>query len=430
MAIITDTFKDDTYWVWALDRCLNCGWKKGGESKRENVPFEKSLEYNFPEVSKTWHPIKNGDLAPDKVFANSGLVYWWLCPDCGSDYDMAPHNRAGKGQNCPYCRGARVNHTNCMSTVAPEIAKLLWNPEDGYKYTHKSNQRTDFKCPDCIFRIKNKIIQNISVHGLFCPYCSDGVSYPEKFFFNFLYQLDVEFEYQKTFNWSKEVGNKNDSLDGYKRYDFYIPSINCIVEIHGLQHYFDSFKGMNTRRSLEEEQENDKIKEFITRNNGIDAYIVIDCAKSELEFIKTNIINSELSRLFNLDNVDWLKCHEYSCNSLVKTVCQLFNEGNKTAKEISIIMKMSPDTMRKYLRQGNKLGWCNFESSKEKTGIPIIRLSLDGTYIDEFRSAKEASERLSMFSTSISAVCGGKQKTSGGFKWMYKSEYDKQMQSK
>ena len=44
-----------------------------------------------------------------------------------------------------------------------------------------------------------------------------------------------------------------------KRYDVYIPYLNCIVENHGEQHYNNSFKSLNGR-TLEEEQKNDKYK--------------------------------------------------------------------------------------------------------------------------------------------------------------------------
>lgn len=416
-----------------LDRCLSCGWKKGKVSIKENIPFEKSLEYNFPEIAKTWHLTKNGDLTPDRIFANSGIDYWWLCPNCSSDFDLSPNLRVSQGQNCPYCAGSRVNNTNCMWTTAPEVAKLLWNSEDGYKYTYKSNQKSDFKCSDCGSKINNKTIMNITAHGLFCPFCSDGVSYPEKFIYNFFCQLGIDFEYQKTFSWSKETGNINDKLNGYKRYDYYIPAKNCIVEVHGIQHYVDGYKSMGVRRSLEEEQENDKIKETLARNNDLCNYIVIDCAKSELEYIRDNIVKSKLSDLYDINTVDWLKCHEYTCSTLVRVACDYFNSNNITAKGISKIMKMSPETIRKYLRQGTKIGWCDYDPKEEQRknynrvkGIPVVMLSLDGVYIEEFASAKEAAKKISKHPSTITIVCKRKQKSSAGFKWMYKTDYMEQ----
>ena len=74
------------------------------------------------------------------------------------------------------------------------------------------------------------------------------------------------------------------------------------METHGKQHYEDGFKGCGGR-TLEEEQQNDKNKYELAIKNGIKQqnYIVIDCSKSDLEFIKNNIINSRLNELFNLN---------------------------------------------------------------------------------------------------------------------------------
>ena len=30
------------------------------KSRMRTIPFEKSLEYLYPELSKEWHPVKNG----------------------------------------------------------------------------------------------------------------------------------------------------------------------------------------------------------------------------------------------------------------------------------------------------------------------------------------------------------------------------------
>lgn len=47
-------------------------------------------------------------------------------------------------------------------------------------------------------------------------------------------------------------------LKNNRKYDIYIDKYNLIVEVHGVQHYEDSRKF--TKRTLEEEQENDRKK--------------------------------------------------------------------------------------------------------------------------------------------------------------------------
>lgn len=66
-------------------------------------------------------------------------------------------------------------------------------------------------------------------------------------------------------------------------------------------------------------------------------------------------------------------------------------------------------------------------SEKRKiSGIPIIQLTMDGIYIREWRSAKSASEALDIKSpSSITECCRNKRRSIGGYKWKYKSEYNK-----
>ena len=49
-------------------------------------------------------------------------------------------------------------------------------------------------------------------------------------------------------------------------------------------------------RTLEEEQENDELKKSLAIKNGIKDYLVIDCRESEMEFIKSNILKSQLNQ--------------------------------------------------------------------------------------------------------------------------------------
>ena len=48
--------------------------------------------------------------------------------------------------------------------------------------------------------------------------------------------------------------------------------------------------------------------------NGIDEYIIIDCRKSNLNWIKNNILDSSLVNIFKLDDIDWELCDEYKIN--------------------------------------------------------------------------------------------------------------------
>ncbi|RYG72970.1 DUF559 domain-containing protein [Lentibacillus lipolyticus] len=89
------------------------------------VTPEKSLSVVKPDLAKEWDYFKN-DVHPDDVAAYSNKEYWWLCPGCHSSYDNALNERMA-GENCPYCAGKRVNHTNSLRAKFPEVAKE-WHP--------------------------------------------------------------------------------------------------------------------------------------------------------------------------------------------------------------------------------------------------------------------------------------------------------------
>ena len=61
----------------------------------------------------------------------------------------------------------------------------------------------------------------------------------------------------------------------------------------------------------------------------------------------------------------------------------------------------------------------------EKNGIPVVQLDKNDNFIDEFRSAKMAENKTKINRTSISRCCRCQQQTAGGFKWMYKEDYNK-----
>ena len=64
-------------------------------------------DYNFaalhPDIAKEWHPTKNGDLKPNKVYPKSNKKVWWIC-DKGHEWKTKIFRRtSGKGTGCPKC---------------------------------------------------------------------------------------------------------------------------------------------------------------------------------------------------------------------------------------------------------------------------------------------------------------------------------------
>lgn len=415
------------------DACFNTGCtnEKSVESRcSKPLQIHESAGGHSPHLVSEWSEKNDRTIFEHRY--GSEKFAWWICPDCDSEYDMRINTRTTKNCKCPYCQGYRVNETNCLSTTHPEVANMLQNSEMGAHLSSGMNRKVDFKCLECNYS-EPKIVQTVVKQGFSCPRCSDGYSYPEKFITSMLAQLNVKVERQKVFEWSKIVISDNMStLNGIKRYDFYLPDLNYIIETHGEQHYVH--KRRQFKRNFKEEQENDKLKEKYALLNGIEKYIVLDCSKSNLNYIKNKIYNSALNNMLNLDAVDWKSCHSYATSSLVVKVSSLWDEFNNVS-ELAKHLDLDNTTTRRYLLQGKELGLCSYDpkliaietrqnnlmKAIETRSVKVIQLSRSGDFIKEWKNASEASRQLGI--NNIPTVCRGRQKTAGGFKWMYKSEH-------
>ncbi|PLR72298.1 hypothetical protein [Bacillus sp. UMB0728] len=401
------------------DMLVKCqiGTFVGARSSRQ-----EEFKYKVGNIVET----RTGNILIRKCFRSGNTnskTYEYECLNCGNNDNIFEGN-LNKMQGCNVCcnpsKKILIGY-NDLWTTHPNTASLLKYKEMGYELSHGSHKRQDFICPNCSNEVKNKQIPNIIIYGLSCPKCSDGVSYPEKFMYNVLNQLNIEFEQQKIFSWF--VG---------KRYDFYIPSLKCIIEIHGEQHYGKGFSKLNGL-TLEEVKENDRQKESVAKSNGIEYYISVDCSRSEFKFVQNSIFN-RLNDTLKLEKVNWLECHKYACGTLIKSASDLWNSGKKVL-DIKEIMKVnSGTTIIKYLKQANELGWCNYDPSKimkeigkipkDTTPRPVVRLSLNGEFIDEFNSRGQASKILSIYKSGIQQVCEGKREQVKGFKFKYKEDYE------
>lgn len=297
--------------------------------KEENLLFNHS-----PKFKEEWNYELNNkeNIFPNEYSYGSNKEVWWRCNKCNNNYKMSIKIR-NNGCNCPYCSGKRVLFGfNDVYTLRPNLRKYFVNIEDAKNITLGYNGKILLKCPTCK-NTKEMLLTNFVKRGFNCS-CQDGVSYNEKFIQNLLEQLKVDFNIHKSFEWSQG-----------KIYDFYIEDKNILIEAHGIQHYEVSQRG----RTLQEEQENDKYKEKIAKENGIGHYIVIDCRYSKIEWIQNSILNSELNELFDLKNVDCAKCNDFAMNSLSEKVKQLYLNG-KTTREIVKITKLNKTTIASYLK--------------------------------------------------------------------------------
>lgn len=329
-----------------------------GYTLKKNSFTKNSYRYNVREIVNGTLEILSQIRIERKNGNMDEKAYTYRCIKCGWEGKMVEANLS-KGKGCGVCCSPPrtiVRGINDLHTTAPWIGKMLVNKEEGYRYARNSTTKLLFKCTFCGYERLASPHDLYAIKSIACPRCGDGFSYPEKFIYSVLKQLNIEFETQlgkSTLEW----------CENYK-YDFYIPYLNMIIEAHGRQHYEESNRG----RGLREEQQNDKEKEKLALQNGINNYIILDCRESTEEYIKKSIFDSKLINCLDLSNINWLECEEHACGTLVKDICNMWNKynGTKTALEIGKMFRICRYSAVKYLKIGSKLSWCNYNAETEK----------------------------------------------------------------
>lgn len=356
----------------------------------------------------------NRNLLITSKYKNSQNIRWYkyTCNICGWTEGEQSEYQLERGVNCSCCSNRTVvKGINDITTTAPWMVKYFQGgEEEASKYTCCSGMSITPICPDCkTIAYRSIRISDLYNKGYSCGICNDGYSYPEKFMYSILKQLNIKFITQfskKEAKWCKKY-----------RYDFYLPDYNCIIETHGMQHYqYSGFK----LRSLEEEMKNDENKKTLAELNGCQ-YYVIDCRKSTKNWIKQSTIDSGILNYLgcSFENINWDECDTFAISNRCKEACNLKAKyPEMTATDISKMMKISPPIIGKYLHIGTELGWCYYN----KNGNKRIMMSKDNIEICVFNSVKEITkveEYKDFCETTIQNVCRGHIDSYKGYKFSY-----------
>lgn len=338
--------------------------------------------------------------------------YKYKCNKCGYDEGWIEESSFIRGRGCSCCAGKKVvPGINDIVTTDPWMIKYLENKDDAYKYTSKSGKRIKVICPDCgrIKRGKSRIADIYRNNSIGCS-CSDKISYPNKFMFNMLEQLDVDFITEYSPEWISP-----------KRFDFYIPSKNLIIEMDGGWHTKDNNMSGQTK---EESKEIDNWKDEQAELHGINI-IRIDCDYNnenfKYEYIKDNVINSKLIQFYKLDFIDWDVSDEFATSNLIKNICTYYekNKNELSYEDLCEIFGFSRTTISHYLKKGKSLNWCNGYNGRKNKMVLVVELN------KTFKNATDCSKYLSKFTkynfnvSGIYKACLNKQSSYKGFTFKY-----------
>lgn len=151
----------------------NCSYCSG-----KKVCSSNCLATLFPEIAREWHPIKNGDLTPYDVVAESNKKVWWICLAANDhEWKTSIQKRTNKNfkTKCPCCAGQKVVKSNCLSTTHPKIAHQ-WHPTKNGNLTPfgviaGSNKKIWWFCDKG--HEWEAACKKIALRKQGCPYCAN-----------------------------------------------------------------------------------------------------------------------------------------------------------------------------------------------------------------------------------------------------------------
>lgn len=346
------------------------------------------------------------------------------------DFVMTPNSMISSKYNCPCCSGYQVyKGYNDFNTKRPELAQYLVNYQDGYKYTEWSSEELEWRCPSC-GNIMKKKISYISKYGVTCPRCDDGYSYPNKFIYNSLLQIENQLDFldrEYRPDWCKY---KYKDKKCYGIYDIYFEKNNkkFVIEMDGgLGHGNRSYTNSKTNR--DELIFRDKEKDRLASEHNIKV-IRIDCnyeTNDRYQFILNNILKSELSNILDLSKVDFNQSNTQSQQSLFIKAVELWNLGENIS-QIKSELHIHESTVTSYLKSALNYNMCDY-SVKESRRRSYSNAVVCITTGKEFKAIVDGAKYYNIDPGDISKCCR-RTSTFGGWYngqkmiWMYKKDYD------
>jgi very-short-patch-repair endonuclease len=140
------------------------------------VSLTNCLSKTHSEISKEWHPLKNGLTTTNDITKGIVKNYWWQCPkEKSHEYLASPNNRT-QGKGCPYCSGKKVNISNSFSALKPLLLKEWHSTKNGEinpeNLTIGSGKKIWWQCLKNMEHVWLASIDSRN-SGNNCPYCSN-----------------------------------------------------------------------------------------------------------------------------------------------------------------------------------------------------------------------------------------------------------------
>lgn len=293
--------------------CIYCASKKLCINENCEPCFNKSFASNS--FSEYWSP-KN-KVNPRNVLNKTQNEYLFNCRICKHDIKIPPSRINEDKINCIYCASLKLcDIKDCNSCFNKSFAShekvIYWSkknkvkPRDVFKGT---NNKYLFNCNYCKGEFTSSLSQ-IS-RGSWCNLCVNKTEKMLKEWLVFKYGIENIIQQHKV-------------MDGEKKYfyDFYLPNLDLIIELDGLQH----FEQVGNWKSPEHALHNDiaKINLAIKNNKSMIRILQEDVFynRNNWEEKLTNSIKKydTLSCIFINDDNNIYQEHINECKTQLNTI--------------------------------------------------------------------------------------------------------------
>ena len=416
---------------------VNCNFGKilGTYTKDFKIKIGTQFKDDKRDLTITDREYRSKEQKPDKkgrAYTENKKYYKYTCNKCGWTEGWIEERSLKKGKGCSCCIGKTVTPMNNIWDNARWMCDLGISEYDARSNTRGSSNKITVKCPDC-GKEKKMIINNIYKYKSICCACGDGSSYISKYIINLLTQLNIKFDTEVKYEWNKYINPLNNKLT-QASIDFviYYKDREIPLEADG------GFHRQNNRMNGQTKEMSEYIDK--QRDENCLKYLGEETIRiSDEGDVKENILNSKLNELFDLSNIDWLKCEEFALKNIVKEVCDYWNnkeewETTQTISNDNVWGIKCRTTTIKYLKKGTKLGWCNYDPKKEmirnglkngKSKGKKVEIFKDGVSLGVFESCAELSRQseelfeVKLSRSMISRVCSGKLKQYKSYEFKY-----------
>lgn len=379
---------------------------------------ENSLEYKFPAIAREWHPQKNGDIRPDMVVACSQVKYWWICPDCGHEYEQRVSERTLKNRGCKKCsslsKSQRMRIRNLVSgendlvTLYPNLMKE-WDYDKNTEFspntlTSGSKEEVAWICQKCGTHWVAAIQARTAGSG--CPSCGRkkaGISKKQGSILKYGSLQSTYPEIAAQWDYEENNGVTPDQISPIDKSSEFHWICSCgtkwISNVYNLTHSkYVGCRKCRYKQAGQYRKDHPEANHSLGRHHSEETRRKISLAvKGERNywFGKKGELNPNFGKTFTDD-------HKAKISQALK------------GRTVSDEMKEKLSRAKK----GKKIGASHPESK------PVRQLTMTGEFVAEYDSISSAESALGIIAkrTHIGDVCSGQRKSAYGYRWEWVSK--------